>query len=123
MDKLEEYLKTETNEYIKEYLKNQKEENYIDFKFKVEEYDKLEEILEPIFLDQDMIDRKNIMDVITIYETSIENIYFIRMEQYGYADEDAVVYRVCYTKEIKKQIEKSKEHMKNNDFIKMRNNT
>ena len=107
---------------LEQFLKNPKEE-YIDYKFEIEDYDKIIEKLEPIQIDQEIIDRQKFMDIITTHETNIENLYFIRMEQYGYADEDAVIYRICYTNNLEKQLEKCKEYMKNNDFIKMRNNT
>ena len=42
------------------------------------------------------------------------------MEQYGYADEDAVVYRISFTNDLDNLLEECKEYMKNNDFIKMR---
>ena len=108
---------------LEEIINKLKKEKYIDFPFGIEEYDKLVQELdtEKELIKQEMIDRMNFMDIISIYKTKIEKLYFIRMEQYGYADEDAVIYRICYTNNIEKQLEDCKEYMKNNDFIKMRN--
>lgn len=107
---------------LEEIINKAKQEKYVDFLFGIEEYDKLIEELdtEKELIRQEMIDRINFMDIISIYKTKIENLYFIRMEQYGYADEDAVVYRICFTDNIDKTLEECKEYMKNNDFIKKR---
>ena len=110
---------------LEEIINKLKKEKYIDFPFGIEEYDKLVQELdtEKELTKQEMIDRINFMDIISIYKTKINNLYFIRMEQYGYADEDAVVYRICYINNIDNTLEDCKEYMKNNDFIKMRKGT
>ena len=107
---------------IEEIINKLKKEKYVDFLFGIEEYDKLVQELdtEKELIKQEMIDRMNFMDIISIYKTKIEKLYFIRMEQYGYADEDAVVYRICFTDDINKALEECKEYMKNHDLIKMR---
>lgn len=107
---------------LKEFLENQ--ENCIDYPFGIDDYD---EIIKSLGVDeliiQEIIDRIKFQDIISIYKTNKENLFFIRMEQYGYADEDAVIYRICFTKDIDKMLENCKEFMKNNDFIKMRKGT
>ena len=107
---------------LEEIINKAKQEKYIDFLFGIDEYDKIIEELdtEKELLNQEMVDRKTFMDIISIYKTKIENLYFIRMEQYGYADEDAVVYRISFTNDLDNLLEECKEYMKNKDYIKMR---
>ena len=71
-----------------------------------------------------MIDRINYLDIITIFKTNIKDLYFSRIEQYGYADEDAVVYRLAFCNNINDLLNDCKEFSKKHDFIKERlNNT
>ena len=44
------------------------------------------------------------------------------MEQYGYADEDAVVYRLAFADSEKTVSTDCKKYMEDNDFIKDRKN-
>ena len=105
------------------FIKTNKE-TYKDFLFGIENYDEIiNELGVEELIDQEIIDRVNFSDIISIYKTKIENLFFIRMEQYGYADEDAVIYRICFTNDINKTLENCKEYMKKHDFIKMRENT
>ena len=106
---------------LKEFLENQ--ENYTDYPFGIDDYD---EIIKTLGVDelivQEIIDRIKFQDIISIYKTNKENLFFIRMEQYGYADEDAVIYRICFTDNMDKTIEDCKKYMKQHDFIKMMKN-
>lgn len=105
------------------FIKAEKE-TYKDFLFGIDNYDEVINTLEiNELITQEIIDRINFSDIISIYKTKIENLFFIRMEQYGYADEDAVIYRICFTNNIDKTLENCKEYMKKHDFIKMRENT
>ena len=109
-------------EKLKDFL--EKQENYIDYPFGIDDYDEVIKLLDvEELLNQEIIDRIKFQDIISVYKTSKENLFFIRMEQYGYADEDAVIYRICFTKDIDKTIEECKEYMKKHDFIKMMKNT
>lgn len=105
------------------FIKTNKE-TFEDFLFGIENYDEtIKELGVEELIIQEIIDRIKFQDIISVYKTSKENLFFIRMEQYGYADEDAVIYRICFTKDIDKTIEECKEYMKKHDFIKMMKNT
>ena len=131
MDQLEEKLKQESIPGIVEYLKECQTNYYIsgknkiykDFLYGIDEYDKL---VKSIDLDEnnlvlnEMIDREKFLDVISIFKTGIYNLYFVRMEQYGYADEDAVVYRLAFVQDIKELFTDCKDYMEKSDFIKDR---
>lgn len=109
-------------EKLKDFL--EKKENHIDYPFGIDDYDEVIKLLDvDELIIQEIIDRIKFQDIISVYKTSKENLFFIRMEQYGYADEDAVIYRICFTKDIDKTIEECKEYMKKHDFIKMMKNT
>ena len=104
------------------FIKTNKE-TFEDFLFGIENYDEtIKELGVEELLNQEIIDRINFSDIISIYKTKINNLFFIRMEQYGYADEDAVIYRICFTNDIDKTLENCKEYMRKHDFIKMREN-
>ena len=52
----------------------------------------------------DEVERK--MDKVDAFESSeFINLYFIRMEQYALADEDATISRVIYTDNIEKAVQ------------------
>lgn len=134
MNELKEKLKIESLQEIRNYLKechkkyiNNKEKTiYIDFLYGIDEYDKLIEILEldeeRDLLINEMVDRVNYLDIISIFKTNIPDLYFSRIEQYAYADEDAVVYRLAFIKNKNKLLKESKEYAKGHDFIKERKN-
>jgi hypothetical protein len=133
MEALEEMLKKEDIMHIKDYIEEcqtdyyigEEESVYKDFMYGIDEYDKLVTALE---LDEgtnmivnEMVDRKSFMDVISIFKTGFYDLYFVRMEQYGYADDDAVVYRLAFTKDTKKLLDDCKSFAAEHDFIKDRN--
>lgn len=101
-------------------------QNHIDFYYGIEQYDILMEVLgkpdKSAPLIREMIDRNRFLDDLQIFQTNIEVLYFIRMEQYGYADEDAVVYRLIFTYDINSEAEECLKFMREHDFIKDRNN-
>lgn len=114
------------NEEHKDFINNKKDLKYIDFMYGIDNYDKLVAVLEideeKNLLVNEMIDRINFLDIISIFKTNIPNLYFTRIEQYGYADEDAVVYRLAFCNDKKLLLEKCKEYASTNDFIKNRKN-
>lgn len=133
MKKIEEILKTKDVDAVREYIEECQTEYYMsdddvvykDFKYGISGYDKLTDALEldegRDILINEMIDRELFLDVITIFKTNTYDLYFARMEQYGYADDDAVVYRLAFCKDVKRLLEDCKEFAKDNDFIKERN--
>lgn len=117
-------MKSLNLEKLKKLFEETNQETYTDFLFGIDNYDEIIEALKvDELIEQEIIDRINFSDIISIYETKIKNLFFIRMEQYGYADEDAVIYRICFTNSITKTLENCKEYMKKHDFIRMRENT
>ena len=100
---------------------------YKDFLYGIDNYDKLICALEldegRDILKNEMIDREKFMDCVTIFKTNMYDLYFVRIEQYGYADDDAVVYRLVLCKDIDKIMNTSKEFAEKKDLIKGRNDS
>lgn len=99
--------------------------DYIDFEFGIEKYDLLMSVLgnpdENAPVVREMVDRNKFMDDLQIFSTAISNLYFVRMEQYGYADEDAVIYRLQFSYTIDDEVQSLLKYMSEHDFIKTRN--
>lgn len=133
MKELEKVLKEKDIAGIRDYIEECQTEYYMsdedtiykDFKYGINEYDKLVAALEldegTDMITHEMVDRKSFMDVITIFKTNTYDLYFARIEQYGYADDDAVVYRLAFSKNPKKLFNECKKLAAENDFIKDRN--
>lgn len=133
MKELEEILKKEDIIGIKNYIEEcqtnyyigDEESIYKNFMYGIDEYDKLVAALEfdegRDIIANEIIDRKAFMDVISIFKTGFYDLYFVRMEQYGYADDDAVVYRLAFSKDTKKLLTDCKNFCAEHDFIKNRN--
>ena len=124
-ERKKEELKTLFEDLEYEFYTDILNQNYIDFYYGIEQYDILMEVLgepdksAPVI--REMIDRNRFLDDLQIFQTNIEVLYFIRMEQYGYADEDAVVYRLIFTYNINNEVEECLKFMREHDFIKDRN--
>ena len=99
-----EYYTVDNGEELKDYFE--------DFEYIVPNYDTL---LKAMWIDDnqepkvsemysDEVERK--MDKVDAFESSeFINLYFIRMEQYALADEDATISRVIYTDNIEKAVQ------------------
>ena len=99
-----EYYTVDNGEELKDYFE--------DFEYIVPNYDTLLKTMgiddnqEPKVSEMysDEVERK--MDKVDAFESSeFINLYFIRMEQYALADEDATISRVIYTDNIEKAVQ------------------
>ena len=121
-EQVEEYL----NAFLFEFYNSDKPYLYQDYYYGIEGYDLLAVTLgldnPKSLVYSEIIDREAFQDIIQVYSTTMDGLYFIRMEQYGYADEDALIYRIVASFDFTNTIEDCKEFMANNDFIKGRNN-
>ena len=133
MNRIKEILNTSNTEMLSRTLEDLEFEFYtdelvnrsVDFEFGIEKYDLLMSALgypdNSAPLIREMVDRNRFMDDLQIFSTKIDNLYFVRMEQYGYADEDAVIYRLLFSYNIEDEIQNLLLYMSERDFIKTRN--
>lgn len=104
-DKILEYINIMKNKYETQ-LKVK--DVYEDMEFIIPNYDVLVKLIgieddkEPIesISYADQINNK--LNNIDVYSTNINELYFIRMEQYALADEDAIIGRLIFTSNTKK---------------------
>lgn len=98
-------------------------DSYEDFEFLVPNYDILLKALgmsdsqEPTMCDAYTDKSDSRFNKIDIYCTDFINLYFIRMEQYGLADEDATISRVIFTDNIENAMEECKEILNSRNIV------
>ena len=99
-------------EYYKLNDSKELKDSFIDFEFGVPNYDTLLKVIgindsktpKESEIKVDEIKRK--MDKVDAFEsTEYMNLYFIRMEQYALADEDAMIGRIIFTDNIKNAVQ------------------
>ena len=83
--------------------------------FTIPNYNKLMEILEindndsPIY--SEIFTDEVLVNSISIYKTNVYNLYFVRKEQFGLRDEDAVISDLVFTNNIERIIALGKDEL------------
>ena len=116
-------LNTCNYEEIKDYILEKELQFYendmvdivISLGFTIPNYNKLMDILEindndsPIY--SEIFTDEVLVNSISIYKTSVYNLYFVRKEQFGLRDEDAVISDLVFTNNIEKMIALGKDEL------------
>ena len=90
--------------------------------FTIPNYNKLMEILEindndsPIY--SEIFTDEVLVNSISIYKTNVYNLYFVRKEQFGLRDEDAVISDLVFTNNIERIIDLGKDELLRRYLIK-----
>ena len=133
MNKIERALYSNEIEIVKKsisdmedkyYISDDNKDFFVDFEFFVPNYDTLIQAMgiennqEPKLTEMYTDDIKRKMNKIDIFEAKeFINLYFIRMEQYALADEDATISRIIFTKNIEGAMETCKKILDNRNIV------
>ena len=116
-------LNTFNYEEIKDYILEKELQFYendmvdivLSLGFTIPNYNKLMEILEindndsPIY--SEIFTDEVLVNSISIYKTNVYNLYFVRKEQFGLRDEDAVISDLVFTNNIERIIALGKDEL------------
>ena len=116
-------LNTCNYEEIKDYILEKELQFYendmvdivISLGFSIPNYNKLMDILEindndsPIY--SEIFTDEVLVNSISIYKTNVYNLYFVRKEQFGLRDEDAVISDLVFTNNIERIIALGKDEL------------
>ena len=116
-------LNTCNYEEIKDYILEKELQFYendmvdivLSLGFTIPNYNKLMEILEindndsPIY--SEIFTDEVLVNSISIYKTNVYNLYFVRKEQFGLRDEDAVISDLVFTNNIERIIALGKDEL------------
>ena len=116
-------LNTCNYEEIKDYILEKELQFYendmvdivLSLGFTIPNYNKLMEILEindndsPIY--SEIFTDEVLVNSISIYKTNVYNLYFVRKEQFGLRDEDAVISDLVFTNNIERIITLGKDEL------------
>ena len=109
----------EIKDYILEkelqFYENDMVDIVISLGFSIPNYNKLMDILEindndsPIY--SEIFTDEVLVNSISIYKTNVYNLYFVRKEQFGLRDEDAVISDLVFTNNIERIIALGKDEL------------
>ena len=116
-------LNTCNYEEIKDYILEKELQFYendmvdivLSLGFSIPNYNKLMDILEindndsPIY--SEIFTDEVLVNSISIYKTNVYNLYFVRKEQFGLRDEDAVISDLVFTNNIERIIALGKDEL------------
>ena len=116
-------LNTCNYEEIKDYILEKELQFYendmvdivLSLGFNIPNYNKLMEILDindndsPIY--SEIFTDEVLVNSISIYKTNVYNLYFVRKEQFGLRDEDAVISDLVFTNNIERIIALGKDEL------------
>ena len=129
METIKSMLEKWKEDDLKDYLAEKEIEFYagdakdisIPLDYAIPNYNKLTDLLgitdqvEPVMTE--MFGNGLFSNKIDAYQTNIESLYFIRKEQYGPKDEDAMLCELTFTQDLTEKIEKEKEELSHRNII------
>lgn len=133
MNKIQKILENWQEEELKDLLAEKEIEFYegdtkdisLLLGYAIPNYNQLTELLgitdqkEAIYTE--MFGNGPISNKIDAYQTNIDSLYFIRKEQYGLRDEDAMLCKLVFTQDLDNTMQKEKEELSHQNLIQERN--